>query len=614
MISTRTVLLQHQIIHDIEVAQSIVGSHAAVRIAKGQGQYLCMRKLQDAEPDGLSEAMRDLRENWGLEHAKLVATLAATLRKQTRQTRARAGDVMQQREIHLYTEAEAQRAAEEMVSGPNFTDEEIDRQRFEDASEAVWSRVQIDERTDCRHCPLRGSCGWMRQVSDRQHFEGILVVNHGLLARDAYLRLAERPGLWPHPFATIVDEAHWIEDNLRREGALSVTAQSVRSVGRRAVGRVRAAALRDGQEALARFEEHAEQVAAMLERSIARSERETRTHTDADERKVQPFLAEPGLADAIDFFNLYALAVGDQLIIAREERLQDELEAISKALGRISQWLHDREKAGLVAWLERRSVFVGDLHLDAVTEVLTERTTVFASGTLGIGDDFELIERTLGLDATREMPRRLLRLYAPSPFDYRRQMRYVLANDLADARKPDLQETRRDQLAAVIRKLTAKHGRVLVLFTSRRQLDGVQERLRDLQPVLADGDASAVNLANKFRALDRGVYLSTASWDGLDAPGTGAVVIAQLPYPVPDDPWVEAKSRLAESAGQEKFTAVITPMMLMRLLQGVGRLIRRDTDKGTVYILDARAADRYEIVLESVLPASRATKEAVLDG
>jgi len=615
VISTRTILLQHQLMDDIAEAQKIVGTKIPVRVIKGQNQYLCMRKLQDVDPGPLPTPLLDLRFTWADQHEQLVEKHAAGLREITRAVQGKGGIFGQERQERVYSAPAARREAERAVSGPDFDEAAIDRRNFEDAKDDVWRTIQVDEDSPCKECKWRTSCGFYRMRSDRQQFQGILIVNHGLLARDIFSRLngetARGGGLWPAPFVTIVDEAHWIEEHLRREGALSLRPGELKRVTEQAVSAIQGAGLRHGRKIVQAFDAAARDLYRKLVAAVEASEREQALRMDSDEMQVQPFRAVEGLAQALAAVLKHADDIVDLLILAHGDSQEDDITALLPVLRRLAAWAKGGDTSAYVTWLERKAICVGDLDLSQVTDALTQRATVFASGTLGIGDDFTFIERSLGLDKVAGMERRLLRLYAPSPFDYQRQMRYVLATNLPDPRRADLQGERVRALAAAIRAITVRHFRVLVLFTSRRQLYDVRDLLGGIPNVLTEGDASAAKLAEKFRALQFGVYLSTSSWDGLDAPGTGAVIIAQVPYPVPGDPWVEAKCRIAEERGENKFDAIITPMMQMRMLQGVGRMIRRETDEGTVYVLDPRAAERFDLALRPVLPTARAQQEAV---
>ena len=83
---------------------------------------------------------------------------------------------------------------------------------------------------------------------------------------------------------------------------------------------------------------------------------------------------------------------------------------------------------------------------------------------------------------------------------------------------------------------------------------------------------------------------SSTFWEGVDVPGDALqlVVIDKLPFPPPDDPLVEARSRQLEAVGRSPFADYMLPEAVMALKQGAGRLIRRETDRGILVVADHR--------------------------
>jgi len=151
-------------------------------------------------------------------------------------------------------------------------------------------------------------------------------------------------------------------------------------------------------------------------------------------------------------------------------------------------------------------------------------------------------------------------------------------------------------------------GRTMVLFTSHQQLrdvaDGLRGRsaLRHLNVLAQNLDGTRRQLLAQFQEDPRSILLGSSSfWEGIDVPGDAlsCVVIVRLPFRVPSDPLQLARSAmLADPFGQ-----LALPEAVLRLKQGFGRLIRRQSDRGAVVLMDHRIANRtYGAAFLSALP------------
>jgi len=158
-----------------------------------------------------------------------------------------------------------------------------------------------------------------------------------------------------------------------------------------------------------------------------------------------------------------------------------------------------------------------------------------------------------------------------------------------DPRDPEFVEAAGDVFAQVVELC---EGRTLGLFTSYRSLNAVHERLAGSRfRVLRQGDLPRAELARQFKQDISSVLLGTDSfWTGIDVPGEAltAVVIDKLPFPPPDDPVADA----IRERDPRAFDSYFLPKAIIAFRQGVGRLIRTQTDIGVVVVLDTRLADK----------------------
>jgi ATP-dependent DNA helicase DinG len=218
--------------------------------------------------------------------------------------------------------------------------------------------------------------------------------------------------------------------------------------------------------------------------------------------------------------------------------------------------------------------------------------TVSMSATLAIDKEFGFYKELTGcVPAFQEI--------LPSPFDFRSQAALYLPKqgtipDPTTARKQGTESEYFDAVAREVGKIiTALHGRTLVLFHSRREMDEVRDRVEtpDELPIYVQGRYGVATVGEKFKAETHASLFALRSfWTGFDAPGDtlSCVVLVRVPFEVPVDPPQVARQAWMESKGQNPFMSYSLPLAKMLMRQGAGRLIRSQTDRGIIAVLDTR--------------------------
>ena len=229
-----------------------------------------------------------------------------------------------------------------------------------------------------------------------------------------------------------------------------------------------------------------------------------------------------------------------------------------------------------------------------------KEAVVLTSATLTTAGEFDYVRGRLNAEQADE-------LAVGSPFNYETSTLLLLANDIPEP------QARIEYQKAVERTLvslcTATRGRALVLFTSYAQLKATAQAIRDpLGRVGVDvydqsDGTSRTTLLESFKTATSGVLLGTRSfWEGVDVPGEAlsVLVIVKLPFDVPSDPIIAARSETFERA----FNEYTVPEAILRFRQGFGRLIRSRSDRGAVVILDRRVLTKsYGKMFLDSLPA-----------
>ncbi len=196
----------------------------------------------------------------------------------------------------------------------------------------------------------------------------------------------------------------------------------------------------------------------------------------------------------------------------------------------------------------------------------------------------------------------------PSPFDHSRA-RLVVPDMQCD---PSNVEAHTQALVSYLPQCLDPEEGSLVLFSSRRQLNEVYSSLPGdwRSRILLQGDYSKQEILRQHREqIDAGrgsIIFGLASFaEGVDLPGRycSHVLIAKIPFAVPDSPLESALSEWVEQQGRNAFMEITVPDAALRLVQACGRLLRTETDAGRVTICDRRLVTRrYGRALLDALP------------
>lgn len=220
------------------------------------------------------------------------------------------------------------------------------------------------------------------------------------------------------------------------------------------------------------------------------------------------------------------------------------------------------------------------------------KTWIFTSATLGDDEQLSWFTQPCGLERARV-------LRVGSPFDYTRQAALYIPRDFP---KPSEPVHALKVAESAIRWASQLGGRTMVLTTTLKALRIIGDALQQAfdnsteMEVLVQGAMPKRVLIERFRQGSADgqracILVASASfWEGIDVPGEALqlVIIDKLPFPPPNDPMAEARSKALEAAGRSAFNDYFLPEAAVALKQGAGRLIRRETDQGVLVVCDVR--------------------------
>ncbi|MEN6409324.1 MAG: helicase C-terminal domain-containing protein [Anaerolineaceae bacterium] len=591
VISTNTINLQEQLIKkDIPDLRAALGIDLRAVVLKGRGNYLCPRKLS-------------LLRQRGPENADELRVLAKVL------VWLGEGGTGDRGEINL--------------NGP--------------AERDIWARLSAeDEGCKMEVCIKRtgGNCPFyrVRQAAQAAH---LLVVNHALLLAD----VATGSLVLPEYDFLIVDEAHHLESAIT--GALSFKISQgdfdrmLRELGGSSSGLlgryltlIHAVAPPSEIAAQTQIVSRATDLAYRLD-NLTRNFFYSVDQFLADQRegrpvgiyahqerilpatRSQPAWTEVEMAwdvtqETIKLL-LNLLENINQTIGDMADQISDELEDLQGNLGNLYRRMNEAEtnlsalvlkpESDRIYWAEinpngnRLSLQVAPLMVGPMMEKYLwhqKSSMILTSATLTTNGEFDYLRSRLNADEANE-------LTVGSPFDYETSALVYVANDIPEP--SDVNGHQRAVESGIIRMAKATGGRMLVLFTSYAQLKRTAQVITGPLAeagieVYEQGDgASANTLLENFREATSAVLLGTRSfWEGVDIPGEAlsALVIVKLPFDVPSDPIIAARSETFD----DPFHEYSLPEAILRFRQGFGRLIRTQSDRGVVAILDRRVISK----------------------
>src|SRR6266403_2764520 len=231
------------------------------------------------------------------------------------------------------------------------------------------------------------------------------------------------------------------------------------------------------------------------------------------------------------------------------------------------------------------------------------RTCVMTSATLGVGrKDLAYFRNRVGAEEAEP-------LQLGSPFNFNQQMKLFVVRKMPDPRDTGYEEALAHWIEHFV---TQTNGHAFVLFTNYRAMQQLAERMakffaeRDLNLLVQGAGLPRSKMLQRFKTTPRSVLFGTDSfWMGVDVPGDALrnVIITRLPFAVPDHPLIQAKLEMIIARGGDAFTEYSLPEAILKLRQGVGRLIRTKTDQGIIVILDNRIVTKpYGRAFMSALP------------
>lgn len=475
------------------------------------------------------------------------------------------------------------------------------------------TRLLHADSLDCRlQCKGSSTCPYGR-AKQSQAGAQIMVVNHALLAQGAVSEAVFLQGS-----LLVIDEAHHVEAAARKATALDLSVEHVAEIvdsftqlAHAVEGTVGEHIIRESDQLVAEYRQWLLAAGALV-MANPRSHHLLLTPTTRRTSAWRQLAAQGatwrgrlkfiiGLLRSLEAHHDTTVQTAVRECIRAGERFGIELENFVEGSAERIQLIG---VSHFPPGMPKTYLHDMALSVHVVFEQLfsTTKGGILTSATLTTRGTFDYIKSRTGLEGADAL------VVEPS-FKYRDNMLIYLVDDGPLPADPEFENY---LYKAILSLATLLRGRILALFTSQQAVKSMFYKLTrplykaKIRIYAQNMTGGRHNMLDKFRRLPESILLGTLSfWEGIDVPGDSlsCVVIPKLSFPAPDDPVLTA---VAAHENLNAFTDLFVPQMILRLRQGVGRLLRSSSDRGVVVIFDPRL-HRHQYgdeVLKSLPPAT----------
>lgn len=500
-----------------------------------------------------------------------------------------------------------------------------DRKDYPNIKDNEWQNICVNNCTYSK-CTNHSNCEFYKRREKMVNADGAIICNHDLLILD----LTRNNGTYGKQLLKkvnfiVCDEAHNLESKIRNFYTKEIYVDAAKNI------------LKEALKILEnlKVEDYDYDSSIKLVNSLSK-------HIADNANKEIEKLKNKGI-DLVDCNGLTFTFDDDVRLLSKQldelfSNIKDSIQIFSKKdteelednineMYKMFKVLADGKDSNYLFWIVHRRnknyIYYAPKDIDKIAfdiffdrENLNSRlgdikTFIFTSATLSIGkNNYSYFLNNIGANRIEKKNDLTIEYSYESPYNYDENALLYCCNDIES---PSInKEKYLVQLVNKIKELIRiTNGKTLVLFTSKSDMNYVYKKignkLDDINIYIQNDGSSQDKVKEQFKNDINSVLFSTGIfWEGIDIKGKALsnLIIARLPFPVVD-PIMEYK----KSKYKNGFNKVYIPEMLIKLKQGIGRLIRSETDKGIICILDSRMDAKYQDVIRQSIPIKNFTTD-----
>lgn len=569
IIATSTIALQEQLANDIKTIEKILDYYPSVFIAKGQSHFLCINRLEQ-----YFVGKEDTEE-------------------------------------YIYYE--------EICRGG------YERSNWNmDIPDQIWNRINVStfNPVTCRQtCPHKDRCFYYQLRIELKDTNGFILCNQDLLAMNMKKRSRGNTEIFVSDYEYIViDEVHNLESRIRNAHTIAVSYSECK--------KLMWDLSRNNKRMGGLLDKRIEYCLTLLDRVFSNllvQVKEQDKNAIKEDKEIEKYYVNNSIKELCDLVKtlndiIEAASLdfgmedtyrtrGEDETLEKLEEQYDFFYSLSKNVSNDIFWMtvNTKKRNGIIVYKCPKNV-------NEITERLLFSSehfkTIMTSATVSSGEsnyDYFIANTNLPLDNTMVCDSK------ESPFDYDSHAIIYYTENLPHPSSERVAFIEKG-VDEVINLLNITEGKALILFTAKRDMIEVYTKLKERVPykILIQKSGSSQNdVIAEFKADTNSVLLGTGSyWEGISIEGKtlSNLIIFRLPFPVPE-PIIDYK----RSISKDGLMDVSVPEMIIKLKQGIGRLIRNKNDSGIVSIIDPRLGDNsnvpYKQLTWDALPIKNRTND-----